>query len=115
MVADKVDKVAHDIAAAKQAQAELTERVSTLAAEGLEVKALSEALKGKLSVLELERQAAYTAAQVCDEKAKQRKNLVDRHWQWRSWHLDMTQQRNNLKIRENQASSQSMHMNHTFT
>jgi len=71
VVADKVDKVAHDIAAAKQAQAELTERVSTLAAEGLEVKALSEALKGKLSVLELERQAAYTAAQVCDEKAGQ--------------------------------------------
>lgn len=70
-VADKVDKVAHDMAAAKQAQAELTARVAALAAEGLEVHALSEALKGKLAVLELERQAAYTAAQVCDAKASQ--------------------------------------------
>jgi hypothetical protein len=70
-VADQVDKVAHDIAAAKQAQAELTARVAALASEGLEVKALSEALKGKLAVLELERQAAYTAAQVCDAKVGQ--------------------------------------------
>lgn len=56
----KVDKVTADMATTRQRQAELTERMTKLAAESADIKSLSDQLRDKLSVLELERTAAYT-------------------------------------------------------
>lgn len=51
------------MAATRQRQGVIEGRMARLSSESEEVAKLSETLKGKLAVLELERQAAYTAAQ----------------------------------------------------
>ena len=52
------------MAATRQRQGDLEGRMVKLAAESEDVAKLSETLKGKLQVLELERKAAYTAAKL---------------------------------------------------
>jgi len=68
---EKVDKVAADMATTRQRQTELEGRMVKLAAESSDIKSLSDQLRDKLSVLELERTAAYTAASKCEKRVSQ--------------------------------------------
>jgi hypothetical protein len=84
LIADKVDKVSHDMVATRQRQSDLESRLARyvsdehlvrgtdvttnfqtirMASESTEMKVLSETIRGKLTVLDLERQVAYAAAQ----------------------------------------------------